>query len=69
MYVIRRQEDKTTLWLASIDPERWDDGISQAVRFDTRGEARRAADTIGISGDWSINPAVGAGVALGLTPA
>jgi len=57
MYVIKRQRNKTALWLASTDPERWD-GIDQAVRFDTRGEARRAAETIGVSGDWSINPAL-----------
>jgi hypothetical protein len=40
MYVIRRQRDNTALWLASTHPERWD-GISQAVRFDTRGRDDR----------------------------
>jgi hypothetical protein len=62
MYVISRQQDKTTLWLTSTRPERWDEEIGQAVRFDTRGEARRAAAMIGISGDWSINVAQGVGV-------
>jgi hypothetical protein len=57
MYVIKRQQDKATLWLASTRPERWG-SLSHAVRFDTRGEARRAAATIGISGDWSIDVAV-----------
>jgi hypothetical protein len=37
-------------------PVRWGhrDG---AMRFDTRREAERAAATIKLSGDWSIDPA------------
>jgi hypothetical protein len=53
MYVIRLQQDNETLWLESTRPERWG-SLGQAIRFMTRNESRRAASTVGVSGDWSI---------------
>jgi len=54
MYVIRQQRGKETTWLISRRPERWGEQ-DQAMRFETRGDARRVALEIGLSGDWSIN--------------
>jgi len=53
MYVIKLQQNDETLWLQSTRPERWS-SLDQAIRFTTRNEARRAATTVGVSGDWSI---------------
>jgi hypothetical protein len=52
----RRHRDAETEWLVTAMPVRWGhrDG---AMRFDTRREAERAAATIKLSGDWSIDPA------------
>jgi hypothetical protein len=44
------------MWLLSIVPQRWGDR-DQAMRFATRGDARRAAVVLKLSGDWSIEPA------------
>jgi hypothetical protein len=53
MYVIKLHQNNETLWLQSTRPERWG-SLDQAIRFTTRSEARRAATTVGVSGDWSI---------------
>ena len=55
MYVIKRQRDKATEWLLSRTPERWG-AREHATLFETRREAQRAAVTIKLSGDWSIDP-------------
>jgi hypothetical protein len=56
MYVIRQQRGKEAAWLVSSHPERWGEQ-DRAMRFDTRGDARRVALAIGVSGDWSISVA------------
>jgi hypothetical protein len=56
MYVIRRQQEKDATWLISANPERWGEQ-DQAMRFETRRDARRIATVIGVTGDWSINAA------------
>ena len=53
MYVIKLQQYNETLWLKSTRPELWG-SLDQAMRFMTRNEARRAATSVGVSGDWSI---------------
>jgi hypothetical protein len=58
MYVIKRQQGKAAFWLASTDPESWGER-DHARKFETRNDARRAAMTVGVSGDWSIEVAVG----------
>jgi hypothetical protein len=54
MYVIKRQSGTVTMWLKTITPRRWGE-IETAMRFQTRGEARRAAVAIKLSGDWSVD--------------
>jgi hypothetical protein len=54
MYVIRQQRGKEVVWLVSPNPERWGEQ-DRAMRFETRGDARRVALAIGVSGDWSIS--------------
>jgi hypothetical protein len=56
MYVIRQQQGKEGFWLISPNPESWGEQ-DRAMRFETRGDARRVATTIGVSGDWSITGA------------
>jgi hypothetical protein len=56
MYVIRRQQGKEGFWLISPNPESWGEQ-DRAMRFETRGDARRVATTMGVSGDWSITGA------------
>jgi hypothetical protein len=56
MYVIGQQRGKEVAWLVSPNPERWG-GQDRAMRFGTRGDARRAALAIGVLGDWSISVA------------
>jgi hypothetical protein len=58
-FVIVRREgaDTNQTWLVTISPEGWGER-GDAMRFQTRGEARRASDTIKLSGDWSIEPAL-----------
>jgi hypothetical protein len=56
MYVIARQQGKEATWLISPNPERWGEQDS-ATRFETRGDARRIATSIGVTGDWSITAA------------
>jgi hypothetical protein len=56
MFVLRQQEAGKSLWLISVEPERWGDR-DRAMRFETRQEARRAAVVIKLSGDWSIEAA------------
>jgi hypothetical protein len=53
MFVIVRRDGALTMWLASQIPRRWSDH-RHAVRFATRGEARRVANSIKLSGDWSV---------------
>jgi hypothetical protein len=55
MYVIKRQRHTATEWLLSRVPEHWG-AREHAMLFDTRREAQRAALTIKLSGDWSIDP-------------
>ena len=52
MFVIARRHEQGAEWLASIAPQNWGDR-DQAVTFLTLNEARRAAATIKLSGDWS----------------
>jgi hypothetical protein len=56
MFIIRRQDAKAAVWLTSTRPEQWGEH-NRAIRFDARWEARRAAESIAISGDWSITVA------------
>jgi hypothetical protein len=56
MFIIRRQGAKAIVWLTSISPEQWGER-DRAIRFDTRWEARRAAISLKITGDWSITVA------------
>jgi transcriptional regulator with XRE-family HTH domain len=56
MYVIRRQLGKDATWLISPNPEQWGKE-DRAMRFETRGDARRTASSIGVMGDWSITAA------------
>jgi hypothetical protein len=56
MYVIRRQQGKDTIWLISPNPEQWGEQ-DRAMRFETRNDARRAATSVGVTGDWSITAA------------
>jgi hypothetical protein len=56
MFVIAQRRDDVTAWLASIEPQRWGER-DLALRFETRGEARRTATMLGVSGDWGIEPA------------
>jgi hypothetical protein len=58
MYVIKRQQGKEAFWLASTAPESWGER-DRARKFETRNDARRAAMTVGVSGDWSIEASVG----------
>jgi hypothetical protein len=57
MWVIKRQQrDAAFEWLVTVMPVGWG-VLDQAMRFETRREAERAASTIKLSGDWSIDPA------------
>jgi len=58
--VIERDRGAVTMWLASMVPQRWSDK-DKAIRFASRGDARRAAVQIKLSGDWAIEPAGGSG--------
>jgi hypothetical protein len=51
------------MWLLSAVPLRWGDR-ERAIRFETRGAARRAAVAIKLSGDWAIEMAPAPIVAL-----
>ena len=53
MFVIVRRRSSVTMWLLSIVPQRWGEK-NEAMRFSSRGEARRAAVALKLSGDWSI---------------
>jgi hypothetical protein len=57
--VQRSQQGKkeTVTWLVTVVPQRWAER-EQAMRFDTRKEARRAAVSIKLSGDSSIGMAL-----------
>jgi hypothetical protein len=56
MYVIRLERGEVVMFLTTIVPVRWGERAS-AMRFATKGEARRAAGTIKIAGAWSIEDA------------
>lgn len=56
MFLIVQRRGAITMWLVSIIPQRWGDR-DQAMRFETRGDARRAAVAIKLSGDWAIEVA------------
>jgi hypothetical protein len=53
MFMIVRRHGESRMWLLSVVPQRWGER-DQAMRFMTRGDARRAAVAIKLSGDWSI---------------
>lgn len=53
-FVIKKQQDKSIVWLLSTTPEAWGER-DQATRFDNINAARRAAIAIKVSGDWSID--------------
>jgi hypothetical protein len=55
MYVIKRQQRDNAEWLVSVTPESWGER-DHAMRFETRRLAHRAAITINLSGDWSVDP-------------
>ena len=55
LYLIVRQDNSVATWLTSMAPQQWGDK-DHAVRFSSRGEARRAATALKITGDWSIEP-------------
>jgi hypothetical protein len=46
------------MWLVSIVPQRWGE-MDRAMRFASRGDARRAAVQIKLSGDWAIEAIAG----------
>jgi hypothetical protein len=56
--VQRMQQGKkeNIMWLAATVPQQWA-ALERAMRFETRREARRVADSIKVSGDWSIQMA------------
>jgi hypothetical protein len=56
MFVIALQRDNVTMYLLTMVPVRWGER-ERAMRFQTKGEARRCAATIKIAGAWSIEPA------------
>jgi hypothetical protein len=56
MYVIRLERGEVVMFLTTVVPVRWGERAS-AMRFATKGEARRAAGTIKIAGAWSIEDA------------
>jgi hypothetical protein len=55
MFVIIRRRGEITMWLMSLLPQRWSER-DRAMRFETRGEARRAAAAIKPAGDCAIQP-------------
>jgi hypothetical protein len=55
-FVIVRQRSANTMWLVDATPLQWGKR-ERAMQFNTRRDARRAADAIKVSGDWSIEPA------------
>jgi hypothetical protein len=57
MFVITRRHERAAEWLASTAPQNWGER-EQAMTFLTLNEARRAAATIKLSGDWSVEVAV-----------
>jgi len=60
MYVIVRRRGAVTMWLKSEVPQRWGER-DQAMQFASRGDARRAAVQIKLSGDWAIEVAGASG--------
>ena len=56
MFVIALQRDNATMYLLTMVPVRWGER-DRAMRFRTKGDARRCAATIKIAGAWSIEPA------------
>jgi hypothetical protein len=56
MFVIARRHEGVAEWLASTAPQNWGER-GQAVTFLTMNEARRAAVTLKLSGDWWIEVA------------
>jgi hypothetical protein len=55
-FIIKRQQSTGAVWLVSVTPQNWGER-DQAMKFDTRNDAQRAARTIKIAGDWSIDVA------------
>ena len=55
LYLIVRRDHSVGTWLMSTAAQQWG-GKDHAVQFSSRGEARRAATALKISGDWSIEP-------------
>ena len=55
-FVLRLDRDTVSMWLVSNSPVRWGPR-EQAMLFKSKGEARRAAQAVGIKGAWSIQEA------------
>jgi hypothetical protein len=55
-FVIVRQRTANTKWLVAPVPPRWGER-NRAMRFDTRGDARRVAVALKLSGDRAIDMA------------
>jgi hypothetical protein len=62
MFVIARRHEQVAEWLASTAPQSWGER-EQAMTFLTMNEARRAAATLKLAGDWSIEVAAPAPLA------
>jgi hypothetical protein len=61
MFIIARRRERGAEWLASTAPQNWGER-EQAMTFLTMNEARRAAVTLKLSGDWSIEVAAPAAI-------
>jgi hypothetical protein len=60
MYLIKLERrssaaEPVVMWLTSLTPPRWGER-QRAIKFETKGEARRAAASIKLAGGWSIEP-------------
>jgi len=60
MYQIKMErrsgaDDPVVIWLTSLTPIRWG-GRERAMKFESKGDARRTAAGIKLAGAWSIEP-------------
>jgi hypothetical protein len=62
MFIIARRHERGAEWLTSTAPQNWGER-EKAMTFLTMNEARRAAVTLKLSGDWSIEIAAPAAIA------
>lgn len=62
MYIVRLERrsdpkaDPVIMWLVSTQPQRWGER-EEAMKFETKGEAWRAAGSIRVLGAWSVEEA------------